>query len=142
MKKVFIGLLIVAAGAGTFYFLQKKNTETSIEKELLTGKWKLSSLDVKTKDSSDYFVSLISAIDSNFTKYRYDFLENGNVLKSLTDSAKADTSHYEWTKKNVLSWKENASDSTNDVFTVTKLTKDSLLLLAKDSATFVFTKVK
>jgi uncharacterized protein HemX len=142
MKKVFIGLLIVAAGAGAFYFLQKKKAENTIEKELLTGKWTLNSLDVKTKDSSAYFLSLISAIDSNFTKYRYDFKADGNVLKSLTDSVKADSSHYEWTKKNELVWKENARDSTSEVFTVTRLTNDSLLLLSKDSTTFVFAKLK
>jgi hypothetical protein len=142
MKKLIIGLLVIAAGAGTFYFLQNKKTEDTIQKELLTGQWTLSSLDVKTKDSSAYLIAAIAAIDSNFTKYHYDFRKDGNVLKSLSDSAKADSSHYEWTKKNELAWKENPKDSISEVFTVTKLTTDSLLLLSKDSATFVFTKLK
>ena len=145
MKKLFIGLLVIAAGAGIFFFLQNKKSEDSntFQKELVVGKWKLNSLDVKTKDSSAYYLSLISAIDSNFTKYRYDFKADGNVLKSLSDSVKADSSHYQWTKKNELTWKENATDSSaSEIFTVTKLTTDSLLLLSKDSAIFVFTKWK
>jgi hypothetical protein len=36
----------------------------------------------------------------------------GNIIRSLNDSAKADTSHYEWNKDNALIWKEHASDST------------------------------
>jgi len=142
MKKVFIGLLVIAAGAGAYWFLQNKktSTENSIQKELLTGTWKLNSLDVKTGDSSAYFTLLISSIDSNLTRYRYDFKENGYVLKSLADSLKADSSHYEWTKNNELAWKENITDSSGEVFFVTTLTKDSLLLQSKDSATFLFTK--
>jgi len=58
--------------------------------------------DVKTRDSSAWHMASITAIDSNFTKYHYDFRIDGNILKSLPDSAKADTSHYEWTKKNEL----------------------------------------
>ena len=142
MKKVLTGLLIIAAGAGIFYFLQKKKNETPIEKELLVGKWKLNSLDVKTKDSSAYYLATITTIDSNFTKYHYDFREDGNVFTSLPDAAKVDTSRYEWAKKNILTWKENPRDSTSEVFTVTKLTNDSLLLLSRDSATFVFSRLK
>ena len=142
MKQLIVGLLIIAAGAGAFYFLQQKKTETPIEKELLVGKWKLNSLDVKTKDSTAYILPAIAAIDSNLTNYHYDFRKDGNVFKSLTGSAKVDTSHYEWAKKNRLTWKENPGDSTSEVFTVTRLTNDSLLLLSKDSATFVFTRLK
>jgi len=143
MKKVFIGLLILAAGAGTFYFLQKKKSEGTIEKELLTGKWKLSSIDVKTKDSSDYYREFITSFDSNSYKYRYDFRKDGNVTRSLVDSVNTDTLHYAWTKKNELSWKENVSDSlAGDVFSVSLLTRDSLVMLSKDSAIYVFTKLK
>ena len=145
MNKLFIGLLIIAAGAGAFFFLRNKKSGTSkdLQKELLIGKWKLDSLDVKTRDSSAWYMASISAFDSNFNKYHYDFKTDGNVLKSLPDSTKADTSRYEWTKNNELNWKENPKDTTNELFIVTKLNSDSLLLVkSKDSSIFYFSKVK
>lgn len=126
MNKLFIGLLIVAAGAGVFFVLRKKkNTTTySINKEWIIGKWKAG--DKK---------------DSAFSQYSYDFLKDGNIIRSLNDSAKADTSHYEW-KKNELIWKETAGDSTGKVFSVLKLTQDSLQLQSKDSLQILFIRTK
>jgi hypothetical protein len=144
MNKLLAGLLIAAIGAGAFFFLRYKKSEThaSFQKELLIGKWKIDSLDVKTKDSSAYLMAVISAIDSNFSRYHYDFRTDGNVLKSVMDAAKADTSHYEWSGKNELVWKENPNDSTSEIFVVTKLNSDSLLLQSKDSAVVFFSKLK
>ncbi|HMK25227.1 MAG TPA: hypothetical protein VK483_04290 [Chitinophagaceae bacterium] len=128
MNKLFIGLLIVAAGAGTFFLLRKKNNTTTtndIKKEWIVGKWKAD-----------------AGKDSAFRSYNYDFLKDGNVIRSLNDSAKADTSHYEWNKKNELIWKKNAGDSTGRIFSVLKLTQDSLQVQSKDSTTILFTKLK
>jgi hypothetical protein len=128
MNKLFIGLLIVAAGAGVFFFLRKqKNTSTNndIKKEWIIGKWKAD-----------------AGKDSVFSNYNYDFLKDGDILRSLNDSAKADTSHYEWNKANELVWKENAGDSTGKIFAVLKLTQDSLQVQSKDSVTVLFIKLK
>jgi hypothetical protein len=130
MNKLIIGLLVVAAGAGIFFFLRKKKettTDNSITKEWIVGKWK-----------SD----AIMANDSNFSKYQFDFQKDGNIVRSLNDSAKADTSHYEWNKASELVWKEKANDSTGKVYVVTILTQDSLQVQATDSSTVLFTKVK
>jgi hypothetical protein len=126
MNKLFIGLLIVAAGAGAFFLLRKKNNTTTndIKKEWIVGKWKAD-----------------AGKDSAFSSYNYDFLKDGNILRSLNDSAKADTSHYEW-KANELVWKEKISDSTGKTFSVLKLTQDSLQVQSKDSVTILFTKLK
>lgn len=130
MNKLLIGLLIVAAGAGTFLLLRKKKSTTgtnSLNKEWVIGKWKT---DAQPGN------------DSSFSKYSYDFLKDGNILRSLNDSTKADTSHYEWSKNNELIWKEKATDSTDKVYAVVKLTVDSLQVQSKDSATILFTKMK
>ena len=105
----------------------KKNTTTSnnIKKEWILGKWKAD-----------------AGKDSAFSSYNYDFLKDGNILRSLNDSAKADTSHYEWNKNNALIWKENAGDSTGKIFSVLKLTQDSLQVQSKDSDTILFIKLK
>src|SRR5450432_3927943 len=105
MNKLFIGLLIIAAGAGAFFFLRKKNdpaNNNDMKKEWIVGKWKIDSLQ--------------AGKDSVFGKFSYDFQKDGNILRSLNDSAKADTSFYEWSKKNELVWKEKAGDSTSNIF--------------------------
>ena len=131
MNKLFIGLLIVAAGAGVFFLLSKKKNKTAvaaINKELIIGKWKTAS-------------SLL-AKDSALPIYQYNFLKDGNIIKSLNDSAKTDTSYYEWSKPNELVWKENASDSIGNIYGVVKLTTDSLQMQTKDSSIILFTKLK
>jgi len=127
MNKLFIGLLIIAAGAGVYFFVLKKKKSTttnSINKELIIGKWKADP-------------------GNDSIQYSYDFLENGNIVRSGTDSAAVtDTSHYEWNKKNELVWKETAADSVGRIFAVVKLTQDSLQVRSQDSVLTLFTKIK
>jgi hypothetical protein len=144
MKKVFIGLLIIAAGAGTFYFLQKKKTQNNdpLKKELLLGKWKADSLYVVFKDPSSIIASNALLKDSTLRRSRYDFQEGGTFVQTVNESAKADTSYYEWGKKNELLIKDSAKDSTAEIYSVNKLSMDSLVLQSKDSAVFVLTKLR
>jgi hypothetical protein len=119
MNKLFIGLLILAAGTGVFFLLRKnKGTQTTetIHKDLLIGKW---------KDSANHYV----------------FEKEGIILHSLNDSLKADTSYYAW-KDNDLVWKENAEDSIGRTFIIQKLVRDSLQLLSKDSVSILLIRVK
>mgnify|MGYP001558768155 CR=1 FL=1 len=128
MNKLFIGLLIVVAGAGVFFVLRKKknnSTTTKINKEWIIGKWKAD-----------------AGKDSAFILYSYDFLKDGNIVRSLNDSVKADTSQYEWSKRNELVWKETAGDSTGKIFSVLKLTQDSLQVQSGDSSMILFVKLK
>ena len=130
MNKLFIGLLIVAAGTGAFFLLRKKNKPEPIafNKELIVGKWKVNSLEPGT--------------DSSFRIYRYEFLESGNILRSLNDSVKADTAYYEWNKEQELIWKEKQADKAGNVFAVLTLNADSLQLQSKDSSVLLFTRLK
>jgi hypothetical protein len=129
MNKLFIGLLLVAAGAAAFFYFNRrtcnKPAQNSLTKEWILGKWKAD-----------------AGKDSAFSKYSYDFLKDGNMLRSLNDSAKADTLYYEWNKNNELTWKENPGDSTGKFFSVQKLTPDSLRVQAADSSTVLFIKLK
>ncbi len=131
MNKLIIGLLVVAAGAGTLFYFNQKNcskpAHDSIVKEWIVGKWKTNAL---------------MANDSNFSKYQFDFQKEGNVVRSLNDSVKTDTSYYEWSNAHELLWKEKASDSTGKVYVVSKLTIDSLQVQTRDSTIILFTKVK
>ena len=129
MNKLFIGLLIVAAGTGAFFLLRKKKTTDAnkINKEWIIGKWE---------------TDAVIPGDSTFRLFRYEFQKEGNILRSLNDSAKADTTHYEWNKKNDLVWSKKPGDSTGRIYSVIKLTTDSLQVRSEDSTMILFTKVK
>ena len=145
MKKLFIGLLILAAGAGAYYFLQKKKNETSadIEKELLVGKWKMGSINLSPRDSATAFVpGIMSPGDSTLSKSQFHFQKEGTFLQTHNDQLQNDTSYYEWGKKNKLMIKGSAKDSTGDIYSVNKLNIDSLILQSQDSTVFVLTKLK
>jgi len=145
MKKIFIGLLVIAAGAGAYYFLQTKKPApgNNFQKELLIGKWKMDTLSIHPHDSTTGMaIAMIGARDSNFHAYHYNFLADGHVLQTIRDTVTTDTSYYEWSKKNELLIKEGTKDTTAEVFTISTLSSDSLVILSKDSASFVFTKLK
>ena len=128
MNKLLIGLLLVAAGAGAYFLLKKKKDQpvaNVLNKELIIGKWKPGNTEPG---------------DSSNVSYRYEFLKDGTVLHSLNDSVKADSSHYEWNKKDELVWKENPVDSAGRVFSIVKLTTDSLQVQLPDSSTLLFTR--
>jgi len=143
MKKLFIGLLIIAAGAGTFYFLQKKKTGTDkpFDKELLVGKWKVDALHIPPKDSAN-LIAVLLLTDSALKNSKYDFQKDGHFIQTPHDPSKIDTSYYEWNNKNELLIKESSKDSLFEVYSVSKLDKDSLILQSKDSAVFVLTRLK
>ena len=130
MNKLFIGLLLITAGAGVFFVLRQKNasnTSTKLNKEWIIGKWKTDNM---------------LPGDSSFQLYHYDFTKDGHIVRSLNDSSATDTTHYEWKKKNELRWSGNNIDTTIKEFAVIKLTVDSLQLQTKDSASILFIKVK
>jgi hypothetical protein len=130
MNKLFIGLLIAAAGAGAFFLLRKKSNTPQIaelNKEWIFGKWKVDSYQpVK---------------DSNSLRSRYDFDSSGLVVRTL-DSLKQDSSRYHWNKKDELVMTEGFTDSLEYVYSVLKLTPDTLHIRSADSVVILFTKMK
>lgn len=145
MKKLFIGLLIIAAGTAIFFLLQEKSkssTANHFQQEQIIGKWEFDSL-FFSKDSNDNFVpGIVEMLDSNLRKYHYEFTKDGSVAFSLGDSLIKDSYRYEWDKENQLVWKESPADTSGDVFKISRLTNDSLALQSKDSSVLLFTKVK
>ena len=143
MKKLFIGLLIIAAGAGTYYILQKKktNNDQHLDKELLVGQWKVDALHVSPKDSAN-LAAILLLNDSTLKNTRYDFQKDGHFVQTHHDAGKSDSSYYEWNNKNELLIKESPGDSLSEIYSINKLDKDSLILRSKDSAVFVLTRIK
>ena len=144
MKNLFIGLLIVAAGAGAFFYLRnkKQSSENSIQKELLAGKWKMKSVQTGKNSGKSFLVGIMGTVDSNLLKYDYEFTKDGNIHRSLGDSLIKDRSRYEWNKKKQFVWKDDVKDSTGTALQVSKLNRDSLQLQSDDSTVILFTKLK
>lgn len=144
MKNLFIGLLIVTAGAGIFFYLQnkKKHSQNSIQKELLIGQWKIDSIKTAKDSNKSFLVGIMGMIDSNLLKYKYEFTKDGSILRSMGDSTTKDSSYFEWNKKSQLVWKENLQDSTGTDFQIAKLNTDSLQLQSDDSTVLFLTRLK
>ena len=145
MKSIIMAVLLIAAvGAGVYFlFLNKKKTEIAgneIQKELIVGKWKLDSLS-QIEGQVKLLAGLVKVIDSNFANYTYQFQQDGKVLRLFKDSVQKNDSRFEWTKDDQLLFKQEA-DSLGTSFTVSKLSKDSLILQSKHSTTAFFSKVK
>ena len=89
MNKLIIGLLLIAATAGTFYVLQKKRSNVTndyVKKELILGKWKIKSYDAVADSSHSLLVGIMALVDSNTFKYTYEFTKDKKVLRLLRDS--------------------------------------------------------
>ena len=130
MKKIFIGLLIIAAGTASYFlFIQKKNKPftQSLNKELIIGKW----------ITREAFPG-----DTVLPRHGFEFQKEGLVIRLEGDSVRADTAHYEWNKNNELLWKQSKTDSISKTFQVNKLTTDSLILQRADSSVLLFIKTK
>lgn len=145
MKKVFIGLLMLAAGGATFFLLQKKDkpiTGNNIQKDWIIGKWKLDSILLPKDTNANFIAGIMKIIEPDLMKYHYVFKKDGAISLLLRDSLTKDSARYEWNKENQLIWKEYPADTTGEVFNVSVPHKDSLVLQSQDSSVLVFTKVK
>jgi hypothetical protein len=147
MKKIILAVILLAAAGGGIYYLleKKKQTEvTTINKELVLGRWKIDSL-VSQKDSTnDGFALLLFEMDSAASKLVYDFQADGKVLVSPpTDSiAKKDTSSFSWGKDKEFLWKERITDPDADTMTVIKLSEKEFVLQSFDSVLIYLKRVK
>lgn len=104
MNKIWIGLLIIGAAAGAFFYLRKeqKTNNDGFKKEWIVGKWKIDSLNSAGNDSAQELVQTGILPDSNYRQYQYEFFEDGRIVKAGSDSAHTYTLQYNWKKKNPL----------------------------------------
>src|SRR5215207_1016773 len=100
MKKIFIWLLIVAAGAAIAYACIPGNTSDRVSESLLIGKWQMDSLNIsKTKDSLNTGLLFLAQVEIG-QDARFVFHSNG-ILTS-DDPTAHDSGRYEMKGKNEL----------------------------------------
>ena len=143
MKKIILAVILVAAAGGaTYYLLQKKkhpDLGSRVNKELVTGKWKIDSLDIsRTKDSSIALALLV--VDSNLNKYEFEIDKKGLIIQSFNGVVE-DTSNYKFTSDNqLLVWTK--ADSAKNTWTINKLDSIRMVVHDTDSTVFSFRKIK
>lgn len=142
MKQLFIGLLIVAAGAGAYYFLQSKNNHitSSVEQHLLTGRWKIDSVQLPPRDSASFPASMLFR-DSSLRKSIFEFQKTGAIIQTTPGSTLTDSAYYTWKGSDQLLIKQTASDSSSETFFVNRLNADSLIIQGQDSVLFVLRRL-
>ena len=137
MNKLFIGLLILAAGAGVFFFLRKQNQKETImfNKEWMVGKWKLDSIVHKDPAKNHNLIP-----DADLKSFQYNFIGDSSLLQITGDSGSVVRLHYQWKNENKLMVTDNVTDTVGDVFTITQLTNDKMIVLSADSMLLFFMK--
>ena len=130
MKKLIIGLLIVAAGAGTYMYFQNKKASEKPQPDhaLINGTWQADTLQ--------------AGKDKAFAGNSYNFADSNRLILTSKDSlAVKDTLEYNWEKNGQLSWKHK-KDSAAISFSVISLSKDSLQLQTADSSHILLLKTR
>ncbi len=141
MKKLFIGLLILAAGTGMYFFVTNKTriSEELNYKTLIVGKWKLDSINYREDSIRN---GLSAGLDSLAMQYTYELKENGTTRMFSGDSLMQESSVYEWKKDRQLVWKDSPADTSGTTLTVLQLDKNKLIVLTNDSSRLVFNKLR
>ena len=141
MKKIILAVIVLAAAGGAlyYYFQTKKpavQTTASYQQNII-GEWMIDS--VAAGDSGSIGL-LMLALDTNFTKYRFQFKEDGTIAQLLNDSIVPGKRTYEWKDSSHLVIHEDDSSAEQQPIQVLVLTTDAFTIMHKDSSVFYFKK--
>ena len=113
-----------------------------LQKEFIVGKWKLDSLYNPKDSTKNYMTEGIAYLDPQLRHYKYEFNMDGLIKLWLKDSLNRKGMGYDWVNTDQLAWKEYPSNKTIEVFEVSVLSKDSMVLQSKDSVALLFSKTR
>lgn len=141
MKKIILAvILLAAAGGALYYYFQTKKpaaqTAASYQQQII-GEWMIDS--VAAGDSGSIGLLLV-ALDTNFTKYRFHFKEDGSIMQLLNDSIVPVKRTYAWKDSTHLLFNEDDSIPEPQSVQVLALTKESFSIMNADSSVFYFKK--
>ncbi|MEJ8818869.1 hypothetical protein [Lacibacter sp. H407] len=141
MKKIILAVIVLAAAGGAlYYYYQTKKpavqTTTSYQQNII-GEWMIDS--VAAGDSGSIGLLMLS-LDTNFTRYRFQFKEDGSITQLLNDTVLPLKRTYEWKDSVHLAINEGDSLTDQQSVQVLALTTDAFTIMHKDSSVFYFKK--
>ena len=132
MKNVFIGLLVLAAGAGVYFFLIQKQKgpeqEKGLHKEWITGQWKISPPE--------------PGGDSLLTDGQWEFRKNGEAFYQAAGQTEKDTLRFNWQQDSTLQISSRTNDKFGISFRVLRLTADTMQWEGDEQQTLQLLKLK
>jgi len=142
MKQIILAAILLAAlGGALYYYSQTKktiSTSSTAYQQTIIGEWKIDS--VASKGSNQTTGFLLMALDSNFTKYHFQFKEDGSITQFLGDSALPVKLGYQWKDSARLVFSEGDSLSEKQPVQIISLSKEQFLIMNADSSVFYFKK--
>ena len=134
-------VILAAAGGAVYYYMQTKKpvqqTHTSYQQTII-GDWKIDS--VAAKDSGNSIGLLALVLDTNFTKYHFQFKEDGSITQLLGDSIVPVKRGYEWKDSASLVFTEGDSLTEKHPVQILSLSKEQLSIMNTDSSVIYFKK--
>jgi hypothetical protein len=136
MKKLFIGLLLIAAaGTGVYFYLKLKKQNSpapssDIDKEKIIGKWNVDSVQSDINDTS--FFSMLM-LDSFYKTTSFTFHSEGKIEVNITSVPKTDTGFYVFRTDSTMIWKTHAQATDSFNVRVIKLDMADMVLSTDNS---------
>ena len=144
MKKIILAvILLAAAGGAVYYFLSSKKADIPQQtsfKQTLLGEWKIDSVALSKKDSGNAIALFALALDSNFSKYTYDFKEDGTIIKMLGDSTLAEKNSNQLKDSATIVFTEGDGTAESFEMKLSAKEKNWFVLMDKDSTNYYFKK--
>jgi hypothetical protein len=124
-----------------YYYLQQNktpDTSSTAFQQKIVGEWKIDSVAATGSVSTAGLLAM--ALDTNFSKYHFQFKEDGSITQLLGDSIVPVKRSYEWKDSARLVFKEGETLSEIQPLQVLSFSKEQFSIMSTDSSVFYFKK--
>lgn len=144
MNKIILAVILLAAlGGALYYYLQQNNTSdpssSTAYQQTIIGEWKIDSVAATGSVSTAGLLAM--ALDTNFSKYHFQFKEDGSITQFLSDSIVPVKRSYEWKDSAHLVFKEGETLSEIQPVQVLSFSKEQFSIMSTDSSVIYFKKL-
>ncbi len=143
MNKIILAVILLAAlGGALYYYLQQNktpDTSSTAFQQTIVGEWKIDSVAATGSVSTAGLLAM--ALDTNFSKYHFQFKEDGSITQFLGDSIVPVKRSYEWKDSAHLVFKEGETLSEIQPVQVLSFSKEQFSIMSTDSSVLYFKKL-